>query len=620
MRLGLRKVSTKIAVSAVLLLTLTCVGLASLAYNRGSQAVMEEVEKAVALAAHEAAAYLESRLQAQLDVLATIAARPEMVWMDWGAQRLALRSEIERLTEFRRFGVVNPEGSIRYQDYTTGEAGDAPYIAEAFSGRTAVSSLMVDPETGEMTIVFAVPIISYDNVVGVLLGERGYETLGEIVDDLGFGEHGWAYILDGQGTVMAHPNSELVLQGVSVFDQAGPLAPIGEALATLQSKQGVIRYQTDDGARHIDALVPVAMTGWTLAVGAMESNVLGNIQSLRSFMLGISLVFIAVGVLASLFLGRQIARPLAAVQQVMEEAAAGSFASRVQIRTADEVGMVAEALNRTMEAVQQALRGVADATNDLARMSREMAASSEEVSASVEQVASTTNALSTTIEQVHKRATGVKERAQEISSQAERGEGALGEIVTQLGTVREDTHALSSDINRLESLSAQIGTIVNTITAISDQTDLLALNAAIEAARAGEHGRGFAVVAEEVRRLAEQTSQAAAEIGELIRDIQQGIQASVTRMMAGAERADGALAQVQESSHILHQILQAIGGMVEDIQHIVLGLDEINHGGAEIAGVTEEQAASITQFASSAQSLKEMAEYLEGLVGRFRLD
>ncbi len=620
MRLGLRKVSTKIAVSAVLLLTRTCVGLASLAYNRGSQAVMEEVEKAVALAAHEAAAYLESRLQAQLDVLATIAARPEMVWMDWGAQRLALRSEIERLTEFRRFGVVNPEGSIRYQDYTTAEAGDAPYIAEAFSGRTAVSSLMVDPETGEMTIVFAVPIISYDNVVGVLLGERGYETLGEIVDDLGFGEHGWAYILDGQGTVMAHPNSELVLQGVSVFDQAGPLAPIGEALATLQSKQGVIRYQTDDGARRIDALVPVAMTGWTLAVGAMESNVLGNIQSLRSFMLGISLVFIAVGVLASLFLGRQIARPLAAVQQVMEEAAAGSFASRVQIRTADEVGMVAEALNRTMEAVQQALRGVADATNDLARMSREMAASSEEVSASVEQVASTTNALSTTIEQVHKRATGVKERAQEISSQAERGEGALGEIVTQLGTVREDTHALSSDINRLESLSAQIGTIVNTITAISDQTDLLALNAAIEAARAGEHGRGFAVVAEEVRRLAEQTSQAAAEIGELIRDIQQGIQASVTRMMAGAERADGALAQVQESSHILHQILQAIGGMVEDIQHIVLGLDEINHGGAEIAGVTEEQAASITQFASSAQSLKEMAEYLEGLVGRFRLD
>ena len=171
---------------------------------------------------------------------------------------------------------------------------------------------------------------------------------------------------------MAHPNSELVLQGVSVFDQAGPLAPIGEALATLQSKQGVIRYQTDDGARRIDALVPVAMTGWTLAVGAMESNVLGNIQSLRSFMLGISLVFIAVGVLASLFLGRQIARPLAAVQQVMEEAAAGSFASRVQIRTADEVGMVAEALNRTMEAVQQALRGVADATNDLARMSREM--------------------------------------------------------------------------------------------------------------------------------------------------------------------------------------------------------------------------------------------------------
>ncbi|KLU40000.1 MAG: hypothetical protein AA931_08715 [Peptococcaceae bacterium 1109] len=621
MRFRFRRVSTRIAVYAVLLLTVTCVGLSYLSYSQGSRAVMEEVERAVSLVAQEAAGYLESRLQGQLAILETIAARPEMVWMDWGAQRLALRSEIERLSDFRRFGVAYPGGSIRYNDNTVSEAGDEPYIAAAFGGAAAVSDLLVDEETGEMTIVFAVPIISYDDVVGVLLGERGYDTLGDIVDHLAFGEQGWAYILNEQGTVMAHPNRELVLGGISVFDQSSPLAPVGEALAQLDSTgDSVIRYQTGDGTRRIDGVTPISMTGWTLAVGAIESDVLGNIESLRTFMLGISILFIAFGVGASLFLGRQIARPLATVQRVMEDVAKGNFASRVQLNTKDEVGMVADSLNRTLDEVGQAIRGVADATNDLARMSREMAATSEEVSASVEQIASTTNEFSSTIEQVHNRAMGVRERAQQISSEAVRGEGALGAIITQLGSVREDTHALSNNINQLDSLSSEIGSIVSTITAISDQTDLLALNAAIEAARAGEHGRGFAVVAEEVRRLAEQTSQAAAEIGELIGEIQHGIKAAVSGMGRGAQQADEALEQVRESGHILHEILQTVGGVVDEVQLIVGGLDEVNHSGAEIAGVTQEQAASIAQVSHSSQSLMEMAGHLQGLVNRFKLD
>lgn len=282
--------------------------------------------------------------------------------------------------------------------------------------------------------------------------------------------------------------------------------------------------------------------------------------------------------------------------------------------------MVAGALNRTVDEMSQAIRGVADATNDLARMSQVMAATSEEVSASVEEVASTTSEFSTTIDQVHSRAMGVRDRAQRISSEAVRGEGALNEIIKQLGAVREDTHALSNDINQLDSSSTEIGSILSTISTISDQTDLLALNAAIEAARAGEHGRGFAVVADEVRRLAEQTSQAAAEIGGLIGEIQQGIKAAVSGMELGAERSDVALEQVKESGLILQEILQTIGGIVEEVQHIVGGLDEVNHSGTEIAGVTEEQAASIAEVSNSAQSLMEMADYLQGLVGDFRLD
>lgn len=620
MRFGFRRVSTKIAVYAVTVLTIACVGFAFLAYDQGSKAVMEEVERALNNYSREAARHLDSKIQSQFDVLQTIASRSEMMWMDWGAQRLVLRSEIERLNQFNAFGVVNPDGLIRFNDGTTSEMGDNPYIKAALEGSSTVSDLFVDPSTGEMSIIFAVPIYSYDNVVGALIGRRDYAALSEVVDDLGIGDEGWAYLISSSGVIMAHPLTDLVLGSVSIFDSDGDFAPAGAAIRNLGlGTIGVVRYTTNDGARRIDALAPVGLTGWTLAVGALEDDVLGNVTELRSFMLAVSAFFVLLGIIAAMLLGRQIARPLEKVRGVMDQVAEGNLTSRVEVKTQDEVGVVAEALNQTVARISEALEGVANATGELTRMSQEMAAAAEEVSASVEEVASTTNEFSTTIEAVNTRAQGVRDRAERVSQQASSGEKALNDIVTELSVVRDNSQSLSDNILQLGTLSEEIDTIVGTITAIADQTDLLALNAAIEAARAGEHGRGFAVVAEEVRRLAEQSGKAATEITDLIREIQTGITSAVTGMGQGARQADHALSRVNESSAILRQILEAVAGIVEEVQHISDGLEQVNLSGADIASVTEEQAASITQVSISAQDLTNMAAQLKELVDRFQL-
>jgi methyl-accepting chemotaxis protein len=203
---------------------------------------------------------------------------------------------------------------------------------------------------------------------------------------------------------------------------------------------------------------------------------------------------------------------------------------------------------------------------------------------------------------------------------AAEGEAALEKTAQQTEELRLSIQELSEIIASLNASSSEIENIVQTISAIAEQTNLLSLNAAIEAARAGEHGRGFAVVAEEVRKLSEESSRAAAEIRDLITEVQQKTHQAVDGMQRSVIHVDETSQVVGDSGRLLSTIISGIneiGGRIEEIGEDTRAIDL---GAQEMAASTEEQSATIEEIASSVQGLSEMAQELQSLIERFKME
>jgi methyl-accepting chemotaxis protein len=373
----------------------------------------------------------------------------------------------------------------------------------------------------------------------------------------------------------------------------------------------------DAGARElvVSKFVPVTerylqvtqalVDGQNAAVHALEAEVAASFASLYRIVAVLALAGVGCAAFVSWRFGADLRRSLDEARAAAEAIGNGELGRALDTQRRDEIGQLLGSIERARQSlrtlvgeVHRGVESVGVASDEIARGNADLSSRTEHTASNLQQTASSMEQITGTVQQSAASAQQARSLATSAAEAAERGGTVVGQVVGTMGAI--------------QASSRQIAEIIGTIDGIAFQTNILALNAAVEAARAGEQGRGFAVVAAEVRTLAQRAALASREIKSLI-------QASVERVEAGSRQAEDAGAAMQEIVAGVQRVSQIIGEISNAAAEQSSGIGEVNGAVSQLDQMTQQNAALVEQSAAAAQSLKEQAARLSGVVGAFKL-
>jgi len=372
-----------------------------------------------------------------------------------------------------------------------------------------------------------------------------------------------------------------------------------------------------------------------LEIVADRSYFADAISSTRNTLLGLGLIGILVGIGVAMFVARGVVAPLRHAIVSLENIAEGDgdLTARLDETGSKEMARLGHAFNKFIGRISETVEHVAFSATRLAGVVNNFSSGASHThngmlrqQRETEQIAAAVNEMSATVHEVANNTSLAADAASQADQDTAHGKDIVGRAVQGIDDVASEMERISGVIGQVDADSQRIGTVLDVIVGIAEQTNLLALNAAIEAARAGEQGRGFAVVADEVRTLAQRTQQSTEEIREMIESLQSSAKQAVTAIEHGRDRSHNSVEEANEAGMALDAILKAVDTISQMNTQIATAseeqsavADEINRNIAQINEVTNQTTGDAAQLSQESEALVKLSEELLGLVGSFNL-
>jgi methyl-accepting chemotaxis protein len=478
-------------------------------------------------------------------------------------------------------------------DYETPGAGDYYLLARESGNETLINPYVYTVAGKPMLLTsVAVPIVIDGKVVGVVGADLSLEQIQKQVSEIAPFGTGYAVLVSNNGMFVAHPSAE---RRAKQLDTSPAEALMKTALSSDSALSAHVHSEVL-GTEAIQVVVPIRVgatrTPWALAVFAPLDKVLAPAHALREFTIALGVfALLALGV-AVLVVIRRITRPLETISTVATRIANGDLTGKLDYRSGDEIGILADAFRSMRDRLAQVISEVRDgaaalssAASQVSTTSQSLASRTSEQAATFEEMTSSLEAMSTSIIKNADSSRRVETIAHKGAADAEQSSRAVAETVDAM---------------------KQIASSISVIEEIAYQTNLLALNASIEAARAGTHGKGFAVVASEVRKLAEGSRSAAKQIVTVASN-------SVKIAETSGQRLRELVPSIGTTSHLVRDVAATSheqSSSVGQLNKAMLGLNE----------VTQRNAVAAEELSGTAEEMAAQAQSLLHLVGFFRVD
>jgi methyl-accepting chemotaxis protein WspA len=349
------------------------------------------------------------------------------------------------------------------------------------------------------------------------------------------------------------------------------------------------------------------------------------------------LIGLVVILLASILVGRfqssGIAAPLNRLVTSLDYMRRGDFTHRLTLEQKDEFGVVGDRLNGLADdlsdlvgQVQRSGIQVNTTATQIAATAKEQQTTAHEIAATTAQIGATSKEISATSRELVRTMNEVNQVAEETAHLAGSGHTGITRMETTMRQIMEAAGSVSSKLAVLNEKTANINSVVTTITKVADQTNLLSLNAAIEAEKAGEYGLGFAVVAMEIRRLADQTAVATYDIEKMVKEMQSAVAAGVMGMDKFSEEVRGGVEEVRQVSKHLAQIIDQVQTLTPRFQTVnegmnaqATGAQQISEALTQLGEAVHQTAESLRQSNLAIEQLNGAARGLQSSVARFKL-